>query len=167
MKKGQEVGNDVVHRVGNEHLIAVKLDLVTLDLDIVLDLREIKDTGKIERIIHVKMNMEERLLCHRVQGPVELVVVLVLEVCRLACPEWLYLVDDIVLVGIHIFSVLPLLLLTEYHRYGHELAVFAEQAFDALLLGILLLVVSDVKGDDSTSFSLLALLHLILRRALA
>ena len=77
MEKSQEVRNDVVHRVGNEHLVAVELDLVAGDLYIVLDLREVEDTGEVERVVHIKMNMEQRLFSHRVERPVELLVVFV------------------------------------------------------------------------------------------
>ena len=67
--------------------------------------------------------MEERLLVARIESTVELHIVLLLELGRLACPERGDIVDDIVLVSVHIFSILPLLLLAEDHRNRHELAV--------------------------------------------
>ena len=69
------------------------------------------------------MNVEERLLVARIEGTVELHIVLLLELGWLAGPERGDIVDDIVLVRIHIFSILPLLLLAEDHRNRHELAV--------------------------------------------
>ena len=111
--------------------------------------------------------MEKRLLAHRIEGSVEVVIVLILEVCRLACPERLDLVDYIVLFCIDILAVLPFLLLAEYHRHRHELAVFVEKVCDALLLSELFLLVIDVEGDDRTSVSLLAWFHLIFRRTVA
>ena len=167
MEQCKEVRNDIVDRIGHEHLVAVELDLVARDLDIVLDLREIEDTGKVERIIHVKMDMEERLLRHRIESPVELIVILILEIGRLVCPERLHLVDDIIFLCINIFAILPFLFLSEHYRHRHELAVLVQETLDTLLLGEFLLIVCDVESDDSTSVSLVALLHVILRRTVA
>ena len=75
--------------------------------------------------------MEQRLVCHRIESLVELVVVLILKISRLLCPKRLDLVDHIILIGIFILSVLPLLLLTEYHRYWHELAVLVQKTRNA------------------------------------
>ena len=167
MKERKEVRNDIVNRVGHEHLVAIELDLVAGYLDIVLDLREIEDTGEVERIIHVQMDVEKRVLLHRIEVAVELHIVLLLEIGRFLSPKRFYLVDDIVLVGINVFSVLPLLFLSEHHRYRHELAIFVQQALDAALLCIFLLFVVDIEGNDSSSVLLVTSFHLIGRRAVA
>ena len=126
MQESQEVRDDVVDRIRHKHLVAVKLDLVPGYLHLVLDLREIEDTRQMERIVHIKMDVEQRLVLHRIERTVELHVVLFLQVGRLLRPERFSLVDDIVLVGIDIFAVLPLLLLAEDDRHRHELAVFVQ-----------------------------------------
>ena len=72
--------------------------------------------------------MEQRLFSHRVERPVELLVVLVGQVCRLAGPQRLNLVDHIVLVCVNIFAVLPLLLLSEENRHRHELTILVQKA---------------------------------------
>ena len=167
MKKSEEVRNDVLHRVGHEHLIAVELNLVAGHLNVVLDLREVEDTGEVERVVYIEVNVEQRLVSHRVESFVELVVVLVCQVSRLACPERLYLIDHVILVCIYIFAVLPLLLLAEDYRYRHELAVLVQQTLDASLPGIFLLVFCDIKGDDCTSVCFLTLFHFVFRRAVA
>ena len=111
------------------------------------------------------MNVEERLLVARIEGTVELHIVLLLELGWLAGPERGDIVDDIVLVRIHIFSILPLLLLAEDHRNRHELAVLGEKSADSGLGGILCGVVIEPEGDDSTPVSLLTRLKLIFRAA--
>ena len=74
------------------------------------------------------MDVEQRLLCHRIKGSVELVIILVLKVSRLACPKRLNLIDHVVLVSVYILAVFPLLFLAEYYGNRHELAVFAQEA---------------------------------------
>ena len=68
MKKGQEVRHYVVHAVRDEHLVAIELYLVLLNLEGVLDFREIEYSGEVERIVHVEVDVEERLLGHRIEG---------------------------------------------------------------------------------------------------
>ena len=75
MKKCQEVGNYVVHVVRDEHLIAVKLYLVLVYRHSLLNLREVEHTGKCERIVYIKVNVEHRIFLHRVEGVVEIDVI--------------------------------------------------------------------------------------------
>ncbi len=58
VKQRKEVRHNVLHVVGYEHLIAVKLYLVALQVKVVLYFREIQNARKIERIIHIKVNPE-------------------------------------------------------------------------------------------------------------
>ncbi len=168
MKKCQEVRHDVVHVVRDEHLVAVKLDVILLNCHPVLDFREVKDTCEVERIVHVQMDVEQRVFLHRVEVPIELHVVLFLKLGRLAGPKRLDLVDDIVLVSVNIFSVLPFLLLAEDNRNRHELAVLVQKLLNLTLRAIVLGgLVIEVKGDDSASFVLVARTHLELRIAFA
>ena len=113
------------------------------------------------------MDMEERILSHRIEIFIELLIVLVLKVRRHTCPERLNLVDHLVLVCVDILSIFPLLLLAEDHRNRHELAILVKKALDAALLSELLLVLRDIKSDDSSSVSLVALLHIVFRRSVA
>ncbi len=154
--------------VRDEHLVAVKLDVILLNCHPVLDLREVEDAGEVERIVHVQVNVEQRIFLHRVEIPVELHVVFILKLGRLASPKRLDLVDDVILVGVNIFSVLPFLLFAEDNRNRHELAVLVQKLLDltlgAIVLGCLII---EVKGDDSTSLVLVARSHLELRIAFA
>ena len=92
MQQGQELRHDAFHCVGHEDLVAVELNLVALDFDVVLFLREVEDAGKVEGLVDVEVNPEERLVGHREEVAVELLVVLVLEVSRLLCPQRLYII---------------------------------------------------------------------------
>ena len=167
MEQSKELRYDVLDRVCHKHLVAVQLDLVARYLYVVLDLREIQDTCQVERIVHIEVDMEQRLVSHRIESLVELVVILILKISRLLCPKRLYLIDYVILISILILTVLPLLFLAEDHRHRHELAIFVQKAGNARLLRKLLLILCDVKGDDSSSVSLVTLLHVILRRAVA
>ena len=128
MKECKELRDNVLDRVCHEHLVAVELDLVALDLYVVLDLREVEDTCEVERIVHIEVDVEQRLLCHRVKGSVELIIILILEVSRLAGPERLNFIDYVVLVSVYVLAVFPLLPLAEDHRNRHELAILAQEA---------------------------------------
>ena len=161
MQQGQKVRHDVVHAVGDEHLVAVELNLVLADFHLILDLREIEDTRQVEGIVHVQVNVEERVLPHRIEGAVELVIVLFLQLGGLAGPQGLDGIDDIVLFGIHIFSVFPLLLLAEDDRHGHKLAVFVQQFLDAALGGKFAFILIDKQGDAGSPVLFVALSHLV------
>ncbi len=114
------------------------------------------------------MDVEQRIFLHRVEIPVELHVVLFLKLGRLAGPKRLDLVDDVVLVSVDIFSVLPLLLFAEDDRNRHELAVLVQKLLD-LALGAIVLggLVVEIKGDYSAPIVLVARTHLELRIAFA
>ena len=167
VQQGHEVRDDVVHMVRDEHLVAVEGDLVPFHGHAVLQFREIEDTGEVEGIIDIQMDVEQRLLIHRIQRTVEGEVVFLLEVGRGLGPEGLHAVDDLVLVGIDILAVLPLLLLAEDDRNRHELAVLVQEAFDTGFLRILRGIVVQVQGDDGAALLLVDLLHLIGRGAVA
>ncbi len=109
------------------------------------------------------MNMEQRLILHRIKLAVKSLVILILKVGRLLRPQRLRLVYDIILVSVNIFAVLPLLLLAEEHRHRHELAIFVQESLDAALLRKLLLLVINEQGNYSSPVRFVASLHLIFR----
>ena len=63
----------------DEHLIAVELNLVALQFEIVLHAREIENAREMEREVHVEVNPEQRLVLHGIERAVEVFVVLVLQ----------------------------------------------------------------------------------------
>ena len=72
-----------------------------------------------------------------------------------------------VFIGILHLTVFPLLFLAEYHGHGHELAVFIEQFFNLVLLQEFLAVVIYMEHDVGTAVSLVCLVDLVGRTAVA
>ena len=100
-----------------------------------------------ERIVYVEVNPEQRLVLHGVKLAVEFLVILILEGRGGLSPKRLNVVDDIVLIGLHLLAVLPFGLLSESDGHGHELAVFVEQALYLVVLKVFLAIVGDVEDD--------------------
>ena len=73
----QKVWNNTLYRVRYIDLIAIKLDFVLVQLYIALYLREVQNTSKMERIIHVQMYPEQGFIGHRIEVAIELLVILV------------------------------------------------------------------------------------------
>ena len=131
MKQHHKLGNNALNAVGDKHLIAIELDAVLANVEIVLDFWEIEDSGESEWEVYVQMNPEQRIVLCWLDCMVELDVILILEVGGLARPQRLNIVDYLVLVGIDILAILPLLLLSKNNWNGHEFAVLVEQSVDA------------------------------------
>ena len=135
VEQRQVLRHDVLYLVGNEHLVAIELNLVAVHIEIVLDFREVEDTRQVEGVVHIQVDMEEGLVhLHGVEFVVELVVVLVGEVGGLARPCGRDIVYDVILVGLDLLAVFPLFLLSEGNLHGQELAVFLQQPFDGGVL---------------------------------
>src|SRR5215469_13368046 len=111
MQQHQKFRNDVFDLIGDENLVAVKLDLVLLKFEALLDLRKIKDTGQIERIIDIEMYPEQRRFAIRIQFLVKILIVLARQLTRLLRPGRLDIVD---------------LLTLEPYRYGKESTKFLQ-----------------------------------------
>ena len=167
VQQRQELRHDALHRVGHEHLVAIQLYLVTLQVDVALDAREIQDTGQIERVIHVQVYPEERFLRHGIQVAVEFLVILVGQLRGLAHPRRLGVVDDVVLVGVDILAVFPLLLLAESDLYRKKAAILLQQSANLILVQEVLVLVVDIQDDIGTPVVLGRLLQRVLRRSVA
>ena len=161
VEQGEELRHDALHLVGDEDLVAVELDLVLLQLDVRLDLGEVEDTREVEGVVDVQVDPEQGLVRHGVEGAVERLVVLVLQCRRGFRPQRFHIINNIVLVGIHLLAVLPFGLLAEGDGYGHELAVFVEQSLQLILVEELLAVVVDVEDDVRSVVSALGVVDLI------
>ena len=79
MQQCQEFRNDAFYLIGNEYLIAIQLNLITLQVDIRLNTGEIEDTSEVEWIVYVQVNPEHRLITHRIEGAIETLIVLFLQ----------------------------------------------------------------------------------------
>ena len=73
----QKVRNNTLYRVRYIDLIAIKLDFVLVQFYIALYLREVQNTSKMERIIHIQMYPEQGFIGHRIEVAIELLVILV------------------------------------------------------------------------------------------
>ena len=156
VEQGEEVRHDVLHLVGDEDLVAIELNLVAVDVNVVLDTREIEHAGQVEGIVHVEVNPEERLVGHGVEVAIELFVVFVFERRRLFCPERIRVVDDVVLVRVHLFSVFPFRFFAEGDFNGKEAAIFSQQFLNLVLFEELFAVFADVKDDVCATVFFLA-----------
>ena len=161
-------GNDVLHLVGDIDLVAIELNLIAVDVEIVLNLREIEYSGQVERIIDVEVDMEERLLhLHWIEFVVELIVVLVGELCRFARPGRIDVVDDIVLIEFNLLAVLPVFLLAKCYLNGQELTILAQQVLDGSVLEILRELVVYMQHDIGSAVGFNGVLHRVLGITLA
>ena len=167
MQQGEELGYDALYLVGHEYLVAVQLNLVLLQLDIVLDFWEVEDTCEVEWVIYVQVNPEQRLVAHGVECAVEALVVLVLQCAWSLGPQGLYAVDDVVLIGINLLAVLPLGLLTKGHGHSHKLAVLVEQSLELELVEELLAVIIYIKDDVRSVLLALCIVNLVGRTSVA
>ena len=163
MQQCEVLGNDALDLVGDENLIAVELNLVLLNLEVVAQLREVEYSRKVERIVDIHVDIEQRLLRSGVQFAVKCLVLLLRDVGGLASPEWRSVVDDVILVGIDILAILPLLNLAEGNLHRQEVAILPQQLLDLLLLAVLHAILRDMQHDSCSAVAfLLQFLHLIL-----
>ena len=147
MKQCEEFRYNAFYLVGHEHLVAIELNLVALHVDAALDAWEVENTREIEWEVYVQMNPEQWVVLHWVKGVIELLVVLILQGARSFCPERLNIVDNVILISLHILTILPLGLLAESYRHGHKLAVLVQKFLNLALLQEFLAVISNVEDD--------------------
>ena len=154
MQECQEVGHNVFHRISDKHLVAIELNLIAMDFDVVFNLWEIQNTREIERIVHIEVNPEERFILHGIEIAIEIAIILISQGRRRLCPERVSVVDHVVLSGVHLLSIFPLLLLAKGNGDGEEAAVFVEQSLDATLFEEFLVFLVNVQHDVRTAFRL-------------
>ena len=165
MQQSEELRHDALHLIGHEHLVAVELNLVALQLDVALYAWEVEYAGEVERIVDVEVNPEQRLVLHGVERAVERLVVFVLQCARCLCPQRLHIVYNVVLVGVYLLAVLPLGLLAEGHGHRHKLAILVQQLLNLDLVKKFLAVVVDVENDVGTTILFFCIADFKLRTA--
>ena len=159
VEQREEVGHDAFYLVGYENLVAVKLYLVALQVDVRFNPWEVQYAGKVERVVNVKVNPEQRVVLHGVKLMVKLLVVFILKRARCFCPKRLNAVDDVVLFCFNLFAIFPFCLFAESNRHGHELAVFVQQALYAAFLEKLFTVVRDMEDYVRASAGLFGVVY--------
>ena len=154
MQERQEVGHNVFHRVCDKHLVAIELNLIAMDFDVVFNLGEIQNTREIERIVHIEVNPEERFILHGIEIAIEIAIILISQSRRRLCPERVSVVDYVVLSSVHLLTIFPLLLFAKGNGDGEEAAVFVEQGLDATLFEEFLVFLVNVQHDVCAAFRL-------------
>ena len=167
VQERKKLRHNIFHLVCHEHLIAIELDFVAMDFDVVFDAREVEHTGEVEGIVHVEVYPEEGLVGHRIEVAIKLLIVLVVECRRLACPERIGFAYDIVFVGLLLLAVFPFGLFAKSNGHGQEAAIFLEQAFDFGVFKKLFAVFGNVEDDVGSTVGLVYFFHLIGRTAVA
>ena len=167
MHEHHEFRNDAFYLIRHIYLIAVELNTVLADIDIVFDFREIKYSCKIEGIIHIQVYPEHGIFFSRTQFMIKLEIILVREFRRLLCPERFRGIDNIVFVGVHIFAVFPFLDFPADDRNRQEPAIFLKQSVYASLFQKLLVVIVYIKNDIGSSRCFLCFLHFEFRTPVA
>ena len=138
----QEFRNDSLDVVGDKNLRLVELDFVLVQLHVGLDFREEQNSGQIKRVVHVHVDVKERLLKRvGVEGLVERLVVFVGKLAWLFGPRGAVGVDY---VGnffgfpLRVFAfggcVVALVLLATDDGHAHESCVLLQQLVDLELL---------------------------------
>src|SRR5574344_569925 len=133
--------DDIFYLIGNEHLITIQLNLITLQFYIRLDAWEVEDTGQIERIVDIEVNPEQRFVLHRVESLIEFLIILILQCARGLCPQRFYIINNVIFVCFLLFTVFPFRLFSADDRNRHKLAILVEQAFNLVLVKEFLAVV--------------------------
>ncbi len=86
MEQCEEVWHYPLHLIGHEHLIAIELYLVALQVDVAVYAWEIEYAREMEWEVHIEVNPEQWLILHRVKLAIELLIVLIFQRGRCLCP---------------------------------------------------------------------------------
>ena len=138
-----------------------------MQVEVTLDAREVEDTGQVERIIHIQVNPEQWFFRHWIQVAIEFLIVFISHIGRFANPCRSDIVDDVIFVGIDIFTVFPFLLFTECDRNGEETAVFCQQAADLVFIQEVFVFVVDIQDNICTTVVFLCFFQRIFGSAVA
>ena len=79
MEQCKELWYNSLNLIGYEYLIAIELNLITLQFDIVLYTWEIKNTRKVEWVVNVQVNPKQWLVIHWEESTIEALVVFILQ----------------------------------------------------------------------------------------
>ena len=167
MKQGKVFGHNVFYVVGHIHLVAEKLNFISLNIYVIFNFREIKNTGQVERIIHIEVNMEKRLVAHGEKFVIELIVIFVLQIGWFAYPCRIYIVDNVVFIRFYLFAVFPFFLLSECNFNWQEFTVFCQQFLNFAFFEVIQVVIVDVHYNICTAIGLDGLFECIFGVAVA
>ena len=127
MQQCEEVRNYAFNLVGDEDLIAIELNFVALQVDTVMNAREIEDTCEVEGEINIEMNPEQRLVLHGIKRVIELLIILIFKCRRSLNPQWFNAVDNVILVSFNLLTILPFGFFAKNNRHCHKFTVLVQQ----------------------------------------
>ena len=167
MEQSKEIRNNTFYRIRNINLITIQLNLILIQINIALYLREVEDTGQMERIVYIQMNPEQRFVWHRIKLTIEFFIIFVRQFTRFLCPQRNGVIDDIIFRRLYLFAVFPLFLFTKSDGNGQEAAIFLQEGRDAWLLEKLLAIIINIQYDICTTIRFLHLFKCKLRTTVA
>ena len=122
LEQHQELRNDFLYIVRNEHLIVIQLDHALAGRELVLQLREVQNALQVERELRVQVNPEQRIVVIVEYIMIELLVFLVGALAGLLHPQRMHVVHQNrrdVLGLLLLFAFLALLGLLGLHDLAH------------------------------------------------
>ena len=137
VQQEQVFGDDFFDVIRNEHLVAIQLDFAALQLDLALDLGEIQNALQAERIIHIQVDPEKRIVIIVECLAVKFLVFLFRAVLRVLQIQRLRVVERFVVLAREI----------EVNVIRHEGAVLFHERTDPSLIEEFLFRVRDVHDD--------------------
>ena len=126
MEQCKELRNNAFYLIGDIYLIAVELYFVWLQFDVRLYSWEVENAGEVERIVNVEVYPEQRLVLHGVEVLVKFLIIFIFQRRRCLCPKRFGVVDEIVFLSFHLFSIFPPGLFAKGDGYGKELTVLVQ-----------------------------------------
>ena len=161
VEKHQELGNDFLDVVGDEHLIAIQLYLSLFQLNLLLlYLGKIENPLQAERIIHIEVNPKQRLVIIHKRVAVEILIFLLRTFLGIFQIERSRIVDGLILFCLFLFLPVFFLVLlfalflfglvalrVQIDIVGHKRAIFAEEFADSVFLKKFFLPLGDMHDD--------------------
>ena len=194
LEQHQELRDDFLDVVCHKNLVVIKLDLPFYSVEFVPEFREIQYTLEIERVVHVQVYPEQRIIIIMENLPVKFLVLLFGAIFRQFEPERVRIVDGFFLFfaglafSFHVriftggrpasvrrtcvsfgFPVSPGFLRTvpQVNSIRHEAAVFFQDAPHFIIIEEFKGVVGQVERYRRAPFRAVGIVHFIFRAACA
>ena len=105
------------------------------------------------------MNPEQRFVGHGEQMAIETLVILIFQICWLLGPQGFHIIDNQILVGIHLLTVLPFSLFAKGNGNREEMTILAQELLHLVLLEEFFTVLIQMHDDVRTTFVLVCFLQ--------
>ncbi len=145
-------GTTPSYRVCHKYLVAVELNTVFGDFEVILDFREIKNTGEGEGIVNVEVNPEQRIVLTGIKFVIEFDVIFISQLRGLLHPHRFESVYQC-------FAAV--------NGDGEETAILAQKGVDACLFKEFLAFIINVEHNVGSALGAGAFFHLKFGRTVA